>query len=103
MKVIKENVNSSNFLLLEGTNSVIASGPNAVGVNKDQGVFINGATSFTSTMDSVKFAGMFRFNPLSASGLPSTAITPIPTFVIESPIKGVSTISSVASILKSLV
>lgn len=103
MKVVKEKVNSSNFLLLEGNNSIIASGPMAVGVNKEHGVFINGPTSFSSTMDSVKFGGMFRFNPAAASGLPSTAVTPIPTFVIESPIGGVSTISSVSSIFKSLI
>lgn len=103
MKVVKENVNSSNFLLLEGNNSVIASGPNAVGVNREHGVFINGPTSFTSTIDSIKFAGMFRFNPIAASGLPSTMVTPIPTFIIEPPIKGVQSMSAVAGILKSLV
>lgn len=103
MKVIKEHVDSSNFFLLEGSNAVMASGPNSVGVVKDSGVFINGPTSFSSTVESIKFGGMFRFNPVAASGLASTAVTPIPTFVIESPVKGVANMKSVAGIFKSLI
>lgn len=103
MRIVKEKVDSSNFFLLEGSNSIMASGPMAVGVSKDHGVFVNGPTSFSSSIDSIKFGGMFRFNPVAASGLASTAITPIPTFVIESPIKGVSSITAVSSIFKSLV
>lgn len=103
MRVIKENPDSSNFLLLEGENSVIASGPNAIGITKRDGVFINGPVSFTSNIEHIKFAGMFRFNPVAATGLPSTMITPIPTFVIEPPIKGISTVGAAAGILKSLI
>ena len=53
MKVIKERVDSSNFLMLEGSNTVIAAGPNAVGINKDAGVFINGPVSFSSPVDNI--------------------------------------------------
>lgn len=102
MKVIKERVDSSNFLMLEGSNSVLAAGPNAVGVNKDAGIFINGPVSFSSPVDNVKFSGMFRFNPITVSGLPSTIVTPIPTFKMEAPIKGISQMSAVASLLSSL-
>lgn len=102
-RVIKPSPDSSNFLVLEGGNSILASGPNAVGVTKNHGVFINGPTSFSSSMDNIKFGGMFRFNPLAASGLPSTMVTPIPTFIIDPPVKGVSTMAAVAGIFASLV
>ena len=77
MKVIKEKVDSSSFLMLEGSNSVLAAGPNAVGVNRDAGVFINGPVSFSSPIDNIKFSGLFKFNPITVSGLPSTMVTPI--------------------------
>lgn len=102
MKVIKEDNDSSNFLLLEQGKSIIASGPNSVSVTRDNGVFINGPVSFTSTVDSVKFAGTFRINPLAASGLPSTIVTPIPMFTIEPPIR-VGAMGSVAKIAASLI
>lgn len=102
MKVIKEKPNSSNFFLLEGPNAVMSSGPNSVGVNREGGVFFNGPASFSSPIDSIKFGGVFRFNPVTASGLPSTMITPIPTFIIEPPVKGISNMSAMASMLSSV-
>lgn len=103
MKIIKEKSSSSNFLMLEGQNSILASGPNAVAVNRESGVYINGPVSFSSSVDSIRFSGIFKFNPVTASGLPSTIITPIPTFTIETPIKGISNMSSIASMLSSLI
>lgn len=103
MRVIKDKPSDSNFLMLEGENSVLASGPNAVGVNRSAGVFLNGPVSFSSPIDSIKFGGVFRFNPVTASGLPSTMITPIPTFVIDLPIKGISNMAAMASMLSSMV
>lgn len=103
MKVIKDNPSDSNFVMLEGENSVLASGPNAVGVNKSGGVFLNGPVSFSSPVDSIRFGGVFRFNPVTASGIPSTMITPIPTFVIDMPIKGISNMAATAAMLSSMV
>lgn len=103
MRVIKDKPSDSNFLMLEGENSILASGPIAVGVNRSAGVFLNGPVSFSSPIDSIKFGGVFRFNPVTASGLPSTMITPIPTFVIDPPIKGISNMAAMASMLSSMV
>lgn len=103
MKVIKDTIDSSTFLYINGPNATIASGPNSVSANRDNGVFINGAVSFTSNIENIKFGGMFRFNPVAASGMPSTGISPIPTFVIETPISGIRNMSSVATMLGSLV
>ena len=102
MKVIKDTIDSSTFLYMEGPNAVLASGPNSISTNRDNGVFVNGAVSFTSNIDNIKFAGMFRFNPVAASGLPSTMMTPVPTFTIESPIKGISNMKAVSGMLASL-
>lgn len=102
MKVIKDTIDSSTFVYVNGPNAMLASGPNSITANKDNGVFINGAVSFTSNIENIKFGGMFRFNPVAASGVPSTGITPIPTFTIETPINGISNMNSVASMLSSL-
>ena len=101
-KVYKENINSSNFLLFEGSNSILASGPNAIGINRENGVFVNGPVSFSSSVDNVKFAGTFRINPIAASGLPSTMVTPIPMFIIEPPIAGIRNMTAAASVLAGL-
>lgn len=103
MKIIKEKVDSSNFLMLNGGTSMLASGPNAVAVTRSEGVFINGPVSFSSPVDSIKFSGLFRFNPIAASGIASTMVTPIPTFKMEVPIKGITQMGAVASMLSSLV
>lgn len=102
MKVIKDTIDSSTFVYVNGPNAMLASGPNSITANKDNGVFINGAVSFTSNIENIKFGGMFRFNPVAASGVPSTGITPIPTFTIEPPINGIRNMNSVASMLSSL-
>lgn len=102
MKIIKDTIDSPTFVYLEGPNVMLASGPNSVTANKDNGIFINGAVSFTSNIENIKFGGMFRFNPVAASGMPSTGISPIPTFIIESPVSGIRNITSVAGMLSSL-
>ena len=103
MKIIKDKIDSPTFLYIEGPNAMLASGPNSITTNKDNGLFLNGAVSFTSNVDNLKFAGMFRFNPVAVSGLPSTIMTPIPTFTIETPISGIRNMSAVASMLSSLI
>lgn len=102
MKIIKDTIGSPTFLYVNGPDAMLASGPNSVTANKDNGIFINGAVSFTSNIENIKFGGMFRFNPVAASGVPSTGITPIPTFTIEAPIAGIRNMSSVATMLSSL-
>ena len=102
MKVIKDTIDSSTFVYVNVPNAMLASGPNSITANKDNGVFINGAVSFTSNIENIKFGGMFRFNPVAASGVPSTGITPIPTFTIEPPINGIRHMNSVALMLSSL-
>lgn len=103
MRVIKETPDASNFVLLENNTAILASGPNSVSATNTAGVFINGPVSFSSTIDSMKFAGTFRMNPLAASGLPSTMVTPIPMFLIDPPIKGIANMTATASILASLI
>lgn len=102
MRIIKDTIGSPTFLYVNGPDAMLASGPNSVTANKDNGIFINGAVSFTSNIENIKFGGMFRFNPVAASGVPSTGITPIPTFTIETPIAGIRNMSSVATMLSSL-
>ena len=77
MRIIKDQPNSSTLMMVKGPYAIMASGPNSIATARDDGVFINGPLSISSAVDNVKFGGMFRINPLTASGLPSTMITPI--------------------------
>lgn len=103
MKIIKESSNSSAFFMLDGPDVIMASGPNSISVTRDAGNFINGPLSISSGLDSIKIGGIFRLNPLMATGLPSTMITPIPTLLIDIPLKGLASFSGVAALVGSLI
>lgn len=102
MKVIKNSAGSSDMLVAGEGYAQIASSANSVTVTKESGVFINGPISFSSPIDNFKISGIFKLNPILASCLPSTMITPMPTFVMDMPIKNLSSMAGIAGILKGL-
>lgn len=103
MTVIKNNPGSSSFLYTGDEYAQIASGPNSISTTRDQGNFINGAVAFTAPFTDLRFAGVFKFNPLLATLIPSTLATPMPTLTIDIPIKNISSMAAVAGMLKSLI
>ena len=103
MKVLKASAGSSSMVIAGEGYSQITSGPVSVTASRDEGVFINGAVSFTAQVDNIKIGGIYKLNPLLSTCMPSTMITPIPTLVMDLPIKNLASISGIAAILQSLI
>ena len=102
MKVLKVSPESSSMVIAGDGYSQITSGPNSVTVQRDSGVYINGALSLTSQVDNIKVGGIFQLNPLLSTCMPSTMITPIPTLVMDIPVKNLASISSISNMLRSI-
>ena len=103
MKVLKATPDSSSMVVAEEGYSQITSGPVSVTPSREGGIYLNGAVSITSQVDNIKIGGIYKLNPLLSTCMPSTMITPIPTLVMDLPIKNLASISGIAAILQSLI
>lgn len=101
--ILKDRPESSSFVQVTEGLAQIASGPNSFSTTNDAGNFINGPTSFSSSIENIKFAGIFRFNPMLSTGIPSTAITPMPVLNVDLPISNIASMSKIAAISLSLI
>ena len=99
---IKKNINSVSFIEYTDNRTTIASGKNSISTTVDDGNFINGPLSISSNPLKIRIGGIYKFHPLTLTGIPSTSITPIPTFIISSPVAGSYTSSNICSVLKGL-
>ena len=102
MKVLKTTADSSSMVIAGEGYSQITSGPNSVTAQRDSGVYINGAVSFTSQVDNIKIGGIYKLNPILSSCVPSTMITPVPTLVLDLPVKNIASVSGIADMLRSI-
>lgn len=100
---IKKEINSSSMLEYTDNRVTIASGRNSVSTTNDNGNFINGPLSISSNPLKIRIGGIYKFHPLTLTGIPSTSVTPIPTFLISSPIGGTTTSGNITSSLKALI
>lgn len=100
---LKNTINSNSFLEYSNDNITMASGPMSISSHKDHGNFINGPLSITGPFTNIRFSGMFKLNPLLSLGLPSTIITPIPTFEIDMPIKEAASFGALSGMIMSTV
>jgi hypothetical protein len=103
MKVIKSSIGSLSHAEFNDSNIRIASGTMSMVVDKDGGNYFQGPVSFSSPFTSMRFGGIFKFNPMLFLGIPSTIVTPMPTFIIDPPIKNLGTMVLTASIILSAV
>lgn len=101
--LIKNKNDSSSFLNVNDDSSILASGPNSISSTRDAGNFINGPVSFSSPPTSYRFGGVFKFNPLITTCVPSTLATPISTLTLDLPIKNISTLTAITGIIASLI
>lgn len=58
-------------------------GDNVIYTSSNLGNIIKGKTAFTSRPDQIKWGGLWKFNPLTLSTVPSTIMTPIPMFTLD--------------------
>lgn len=101
--IIKDTPESSSFMQTGEGFSQIASGPNSMSTTRDAGNFINGPLSISSSIDSIKVGGIFRFNPMLSTCIPSTMVTPMPTLTIDLPVSNIGSMMKIASLAASLI
>ena len=100
--IIKDKPESSSFAQIGEGYSQIASGPNSITTTNDAGNFIHGPTSFSSSIENIKVGGIFRFNPMLSTGIPSSMVTPMPVLMIDLTIGNIGTMSKIASVALSI-
>ncbi len=101
--LIKHKPNSSSFLQVGEGFSQIAAGPNSITTTNDSGNYIQGPVSFSSSIENVKFGGIFRFNPMLSTGIPSTMVTPLPVLTIDLPLGNIPTLGKIATLALTLI
>ena len=100
--IYKNSPSSSTFLKLDEGSAILASGPISVSSVKDAGVFINGPVSISSGIHNFKMGGIYRFNPMLATGIPSTLATPMPVFKLDLPVPNMSQFIAIAGLASSI-
>lgn len=102
--ILKDSIDSDSIINTTSESVSISSGEMSMATHKTYGNFILGPLSITSPFTNVKFAsGMFRFNSLLLSTMPSTIITPIPVFEFETPVKALAGFASISKMILSSV
>jgi hypothetical protein len=99
---VKQNL-SSNVLLNYTTDAItMSAGDMSISTSATNGSFIQGPLSVTGPFTNIRFnSGLFKFNSLLLSTMPSTIITPIPVFEMDLPVKQLALMASVATMIFS--
>lgn len=100
--IIKDTPGSSSFVQVTEGASQIASGPISVTATNDAGVFINGPLSISSSIHNIKVAGIFRFNSMLSTGIPSTMTTPVPVLKLDLPLGNAAIMLKIAAMASTL-
>mgnify|MGYP003391672978 CR=1 FL=1 len=79
--LIKNSIDGNTVIDLSQDMGILSSGPVSVS--------INGPLSISADPTNVTFGGFYKFNPTAVSGMPSTLITPVPTFEVTVPVKNI--------------
>lgn len=99
--IIRNSIASEAFIGVEDDSIGMSSGAMSISTDKTGGNFINGPVSLTTGISNIRFGGVFKFNPLAASCVPSTIVTPISTFIIDIPAKNIAGLSKCAAMVIS--
>ena len=89
--IIRPSPTSTTVVDIREDVATMSAGSMSVSTHKDYGSFINGPLSISSPPTSITIGGFYKFNPVALSGMPSTIITPVPTFEVTVPVKNIST------------
>lgn len=99
--LIKPTLDSSSLIDIVEEHISLASGPNSVSASRKDGVFVNGGFSISSDPTHTVWAGIYRFNEEAVTAMPSTLITPVPTFELDVPVKTVGVKTAVSAVVVS--
>ena len=102
--IIKDTIDSKVLHNYGDTTLTMAAGEMSISTDQNYGNFIVGPLSITSPFTSIRFnSGLFKFNSLLLSTMPSTLITPVPVFEFDMPIKALSGLTSISKMILSTV
>ncbi len=101
--IIRNSIASPAFIGVDDESVNMSSGAMSISCDKTSGNFINGPVSLTTGLSNIRFGGVFKFNPLAASCVPSTIVTPISTFIIDVPAKNIAGLAKCAAIVMSTI
>lgn len=101
--IYKDKPDGQSFLQTDETFAQIASGANSITTTSDGGNFIQGPLSISSNINNIKVGGIFRFNTMLSTGIPSTMITPVPVLKLDIPTGNLTSMAKIATIASSLV
>ena len=99
----KNSIAGSALLDIKEDSLIIGAGAMSIGIDKQHGNFVQGPISFSSPFTRMRFGVIYKLNPMQMLGIPSTMITPIPTFNIEPPMKEVASMTALTSMILSTV
>lgn len=99
--LLKNRIDGNTVVDLSEDTGIISSGPMSIGVHRRYGTFVNGPLSISSPPTNITFGGFYKFNPTAVSGMPSTLITPVPTFEVTVPVKNIGIQTSINSMVIS--
>lgn len=98
-KVIKSDQDAKSSIKATSSYVGLLGGKTNRIVSSDKyGNFIVGPVTFTEHPESIRIGGVFRFNGMLTSTMPSTIITPMSTLVFDSPTKAL--LSAVSRVSK---
>ena len=99
--IIRPSPTSTTLVDMTEDVTSVSAGSMAVSVHKDYGTFINGPLSVSSPPTSITLGGFYTFTPTALSGMPSTLITPVPTFEVTVPVKNIGIQTAINSVVVS--
>lgn len=102
--LIKDTVDSTVLHSQTSTAIINAAGEMSMSSDMNAGNFIVGPLSITSPFTNIRFSsGLFKFNSLLLSTMPSTIITPVPVFEFDMPTQALSGMISISKMILSTV
>ena len=99
MSILKNSIDSTAFIDYADESVTIASGAMSITTQTKVGNFINGPLQVQSPPTMVRFGGIYKFNPMTLTALPSTIITPISTFIVDIPLKSGAHMSGISQMI----
>lgn len=97
--IIRNSIGSTAFLDYGDELITMASGAMSVSTKTKVGTFINGPLSVSASPTLVRFGGIYKFNPMTLTALPSTIISPISTFIVDVPVKNAMHMTAISSMV----
>ena len=98
--ILKDKINSRSFIEYGDEQIRLGAGIQNITIDSKAGTIFNTPVSFTSNPLAMRFGGVYKLNPLALTTMPSTMITPIPTFEVDVPAQqSIALLTSISAFL----